>query len=95
MAVRKAIRQLRKEEFESTVAKNVLSSVLGAKDARFTAGEKHSDLVWLHLMEATTQIHGPTTRTNGQLRFRSLNRLFEARATFAHDIYELNEFYFL
>eukprot|EP00854_Cymbomonas_tetramitiformis_P021792 gene21792-26215_t len=49
---KKAIRALRKEEFESTVAKNVLSSVLGAKDARFTAGEKHSDLVWLHLVEA-------------------------------------------
>eukprot|EP00854_Cymbomonas_tetramitiformis_P021070 gene21070-25288_t len=49
---KKAIRALRKEEFESTVAKNVLSSVLGAKDARFTAGEKHSDLVWLHLVDA-------------------------------------------
>eukprot|EP00854_Cymbomonas_tetramitiformis_P016078 gene16078-19070_t len=41
---KKAIRQLRKEGFESAVAKNVLSSVLGAKDLRFTAGEKHADL---------------------------------------------------
>ncbi|KAK3288000.1 hypothetical protein CYMTET_4506 [Cymbomonas tetramitiformis] len=49
---KKAVRALRKEEFESTVAKNVLSSVLGAKDSRFTASEKHSDLVWLHLVEA-------------------------------------------
>ncbi|KAK3278392.1 hypothetical protein CYMTET_13665 [Cymbomonas tetramitiformis] len=49
---KKLIRQLRKEGFESTVAKNVLSSVLGAKDARFTVSKKHSDLVWLHLVEA-------------------------------------------
>eukprot|EP00854_Cymbomonas_tetramitiformis_P016686 gene16686-19822_t len=51
-AARKAIRQLRKEGFEGTVAKHVLSSVLGAKDARFTVGEKHADLIWLHLVEA-------------------------------------------
>ncbi|KAK3267712.1 hypothetical protein CYMTET_23746 [Cymbomonas tetramitiformis] len=51
-AARKSIRLLRKEGFENTVAKNVLSSVLGAKDARFTAGEKHADLIWLHLVEA-------------------------------------------
>ncbi|KAK3267971.1 hypothetical protein CYMTET_23500 [Cymbomonas tetramitiformis] len=51
-AAKKAIRQLHKEGFEGTVAKNVLSSVLGAKDARFTAGEKHADLIWLHLVEA-------------------------------------------
>jgi len=44
--------RVRKEGFEGTVAKNVLSSVLGAKDARFTAGEKHADLIWLHLVEA-------------------------------------------
>ncbi|KAK3286454.1 hypothetical protein CYMTET_5993 [Cymbomonas tetramitiformis] len=51
-AARKSIRLLRKEGFENTVAKNMLSSVLGAKDARFTAGEKHADLIWLHLVEA-------------------------------------------
>ncbi|KAK3241141.1 hypothetical protein CYMTET_42390 [Cymbomonas tetramitiformis] len=51
-ATRKAIRLLRKEGFEGTVAKNVLSSVLGAKDTRFTAGEKHAGLIWLHLVEA-------------------------------------------
>ncbi|KAK3288749.1 hypothetical protein CYMTET_3786 [Cymbomonas tetramitiformis] len=30
----------------------LLRNVLGAKDARFTAAEKHSDMVWLHLVEA-------------------------------------------
>ncbi|KAK3248757.1 hypothetical protein CYMTET_41790, partial [Cymbomonas tetramitiformis] len=51
-AVKKAIRQLRRDGFESNTAKHVLSSVLGDKLIRFTAAEEHCHLVWLHLVEA-------------------------------------------